>query len=314
MYKGINRIDFKIELENNSKDHRIRVLFPSKIKSEKVYADGHFYIIPRTINLPNDKGWAQKALPTNHQKDFVSVYDKDRCFSVLNKGLPEYEAIKESNGSITLAITLLRCIEWLSRADLATRGTIAGPDLNTPEAQCLGNHIFEVSLVITNNKGDFLESEIHVMGKEFNNPLMSNIPVTIKTPMRASNKLVLNPLFILQVFRTPLIKKFESYLPESLSFLEIDNNRILLGALKQSEVGDSLIIRLYNLSSNLESCNIKFFKDLSIKNVEIVNFLEKRPKNNIKAKVELTNSNGLNVNLEPHVIATIKMEINKISN
>ena len=31
LYKGINRIDFKIDLENNSKDHRIRVLFPSKI-------------------------------------------------------------------------------------------------------------------------------------------------------------------------------------------------------------------------------------------------------------------------------------------
>ena len=42
LYKGINRIDFKIELENKSKDHRFRVLFPSKIKSETIFCDGHF--------------------------------------------------------------------------------------------------------------------------------------------------------------------------------------------------------------------------------------------------------------------------------
>lgn len=309
LYKGINRIDFKFEIENASKDHRLRILFPSKIKSEKVHADGHFYIVPRDVNLPDYENWAQKALPTNHQKDFVCVLDKNKCFAVLNKGLPEYEAIKENDGTITLAITLLRCIGWLSRGDLATRGTIAGPDLNTPGAQCPGKHLFEFSLTIQHKKGDYLDSGIHVLGKEFNNPLMSIIPETVKTPIRALNKIVLSPIAVLAVFRTPLRKEIEEFLPHTLSFLEIDNKKILLSALKQSEAGDTLIIRLYNLSSKKESCNLKFFEGISIKNVEIANFLEEKPNNDIKADIKLINKNNINLSLEPHVIVTIKVNI-----
>lgn len=314
LYKKINRIDFKIELENNSKDHRIRVLFPSKIKSQQVYVDGHFYIIPRNINLPNDKGWAQKALPTNHQKDFVCVCDNDKCFAVFNKGLPEYEGIKESDDTLTLAITLLRCIEWLSRGDLATRGTDAGPGLNTPAAQCLGDHTFELSLVIKNNEGDYLESEIPKIGKEFNNPLISVIPKSIKTPSRLLDRINLNPVAFLELFRSPLAKGFEAYLPENLSFLEIDNQNIILSALKQSETGKSLIARVYNLSSKSESANLKFYEGIKIKSVKIVNFLEEEPKNKIKASVKLIKQNIVNLNLNPNVITTIEMKIaNKLS-
>ena len=227
----------------------------------------------------------------------------------FNKGLPEYEAIKEQDSSITFAITLLRCIEWLSRGDLATRGTVAGPDLNTPGAQCLGNHIFELALTIQHNKGDYLNSEIHVTGKEFNNPLMSIIPSTVKTPIRALNKLVLSPIAILAVFRSPLRKEIDDYLPPTLSFLEIDNDRIFLSALKQSEAGDSLIVRLYNLSSHKESCILKFYEEITIKSAEIVNLLEIKPKNEIKGTVKLIDKNNINLSLEPHVITTIKVKI-----
>ncbi len=108
LYKGINRIDFKIDLENNSKDHRMRVLFPSKITTDKVFCDGHFYVVPRDILLPNGRHWAQKPSKTNHQKDFILVNDKLKCFAVLNRGLPEYEAIMDEDGTIKIAVTLLR--------------------------------------------------------------------------------------------------------------------------------------------------------------------------------------------------------------
>ncbi|MFW9880643.1 MAG: glycoside hydrolase family 38 C-terminal domain-containing protein, partial [Candidatus Thorarchaeota archaeon] len=106
LFKNIKRINFIIELENKSKDHRIRVLFPTNIKSNKVYADGHFYVVPRRIELPKADIWIQKPLPTNHQKDFVSISDNSRTFAVLNKGLPEYEAIINEDKTITFAITL----------------------------------------------------------------------------------------------------------------------------------------------------------------------------------------------------------------
>ncbi|MHA1380809.1 MAG: alpha-mannosidase [Candidatus Helarchaeota archaeon] len=309
LYKGINRIDFKIEFENSSKDHRIRVLFPTKIKTDTVFADGHFYIVPRNVNLPDSSGWAQPALGTNHQKDFVCVQDGKRVFAVFNKGLPEYEAIKNENGSITLAITLLRCVGWLSRPDLATRGSNAGPDLKTPGAQCLGKHTFEISMAIVNDKKDYLEAGIHVLGKQFNNPLISIIPKMIKTPMRTVNKINLNPVEFLELFRSPHKKEIEGYLPESFGFFEIDNKKIFLSLLKLSETGDSLVARFYNLSSSQETCKIRFHDFFSIENVKIVNFLEEEPINEIKAVISLKKPNIIDLTLQAHVIATLKIEI-----
>jgi alpha-mannosidase len=309
LYKGIKRIDFKIELKNKSKDHRIRVLFPTKIKSDKVYADGHFYVVSRSVKLPIADNWIQKPLPTNHQKDFVSVSDDSRTFAVLNKGLPEYEAIINKDNTITFAITLLRCIEWLSRDDFKSRMSHAGPGFNTPGAQCLGNHLFELSLT-TSPKSNWLESEIHQRGKELNNPLKPLFPNMALSPIRVSDKVILRPSGIVSYLVKPKRKTIEPYLPPVLCFLEIDNNSVILSALKKAEVGSYLIIRVYNISSVPQKTTLTFFEKFSIKNVKIVNLLEEEPKNEIKAKINSFKENELNISLEPHVIVTFKIEPN----
>ena len=309
LYKGIKRIDFEIELENNCKDHRIRVLFPTKIKADKVNADGHFYVVPRNVKLPIADDWVQNPLPTNHQKDFVSVSDKSRTFAVLNKGLPEYEAEINKDNTITFAITLLRCIEWLSRSDFKTRMMHAGPGYKTPGAQCLGNHVFEISLT-TSSKSSWLESEIHQRGKEFNNPLKALFPNMVHSPIRVSDRLFLRPSGSDSFSTISYSPEVKPYLPPVLSFLEIDNNSVMLSALKKSETGDYLILRVYNISSIPQKAKITFFKELSLKSVKIVNLLEEEPKNEIKASVINYTKNELNFSLEPHVIATFKIESN----
>jgi len=310
LYKNIKRIDFKIELENKGKDHRIRVLFPSRINSTKVDCDGHFYVISRDTELPDAKNWFQKPLPTNHQKDFISVSDNSRTFSIINKGLPEYEAIKKEDGTITLAVTLLRCIEWLSRSNMLSRLENAGPDLNTPKAQCLGNYTFDLSLIIEENKPNWLDSKVHVKGKNFNNPLKVIFPSMVDSPIRTSDKVILLPFGLISGLKPADIKKSEPYLPTEFSFLEIDNNSIVLSALKKSEEEEYLILRCYNISSIPQRAKIKFFEKLHIKTAEIVNFLEQEPINTIKANLTLVNNNNLELSLEPHVIVTIKIGFN----
>ncbi len=306
LYKDIKRIDFKIDLENLSKDHRIRVLFPSKIKTRKVYSDGHFYVNPRDIDLPKAEKWAQKPLPTNHQKDFVSVSDNSRTFSVLNKGLPEYEAIINEDGTISLAITLLRCIGWLSRHDFASRRNNAGPDLNTPKAQCIGKHSFELSLVIEDNKSDWLISQTHVKGKEFNNPFYVIAPVIVMTSIRASDKIVITPFGIISAFNTAKRDPVLSYLPSELSFLEVENKNIVLSAMKKTEEGNDLILRFYNISPKTEETAISICNLIQIEHVEIVNFLEEKPQSEIRATLDFKSGNTFTLKMEPHVITTIK--------
>ncbi|NOY78197.1 MAG: hypothetical protein GXO76_10060, partial [Calditrichaeota bacterium] len=127
----------KIEttLRNQAKDHRVRVRFPTGIQAEEVVVDVHFDVIRRSIHLPNGDDWVQKPVPTQNQRNFVAVESPDSGLAVFNQGLPEYEAIPEKNG-ITLALTLFRSVEWLSRNDLLTRNNDAGPRLFTPDAQC----------------------------------------------------------------------------------------------------------------------------------------------------------------------------------
>jgi len=309
LYKGIKRIDLKIEIKNNSKDHRIRVLFPTKIKSDTVYADGHFFVVPRSIKLPIAEDWVQNPLPTNHQKDFVSISDKSRTFALLNKGLPEYEAVINKDNTITFAITLLRCVEWLSRNDFMTRMSHAGPGYKTPGAQCLGDHIFELSLV-TSSKSSWLESEIHQRGKELNNPLKPLFPNMVRNPLRVTDKLFLRPSGIDSFFAIPYSTKVKPYLPPFLSFLEIDNTSVILSALKKAEAGDCLILRVYNISSITQKAKLTFFKEISIKSAKVVNLLEEPPKNEIKAKIIRSSKNTLDISLEPHVIVTFKIKPN----
>ncbi len=309
LYKDIKRIDFKIDIENASKDHRIRVVFPTKIKTNSVNCDGHFVVLSRDIELPVAEKWVQEPLPTNHQKDFISVSDDARTFSVINKGLPEYEAILNEDGTVSLAITLLRSVGWLSRNDFASRRMPAGPDLEAPNAQCLGHHTFELSLSIEENKDNWINSQTHVKGKEFNNPLKVIAPSIVRTSMRSADNLVLSPFGILTVFGDTKRYPIESYLPEELSFLEIENANIVLSALKKSEEGDDLVVRCFNIASITQKTTIKFCDFIEIYDAQIVNFLEETPQNKIKAHIKLVEKRSLLLEIEPHVIATIRIKI-----
>ncbi len=312
LYKSINRIDFKIDLENKSQDHRIRVLFPSNIISDKVFCDGHFFIVPRNVILPKTKHWAQKPSKTNHQKDFIALNDESKCFAILNRGLPEYEAIKNDDGTITIAITLLRSIGWLSRPNLDSRRSDAGPSLKTPGAQCIGHYTFELSLVIEDYQNYWLDSKVHIKGKEFNCPLKPIFPLMLTSTLKRTDLLMLSRMGLLSDSKRFPDKNIAPYLPSELSFLEIDNDNIILSALKKSEKGDYLILRVYNISPTLQKARLSFFKDLLIKNAEIVNFLEEKPKNEIKAEINEFHVSKLELTINPYVITSIKVEFNAL--
>jgi mannosylglycerate hydrolase len=309
LFKGIKRIDFSIEYNNTSRDHRLRVIFPSYIKAQTVFADGHFYVVPRKINLPDGENWTQKPVPTNHQKDFVSICGQNHCFAVLNKGLPEYEAIENEDGTINLAITLLRSIGWLSRDDFESRSAIAGPDLSTPGAQCLGNHTFNLSLIIESDKKDLLAAEIHVKGKEFNVPLIPFFPSMARTPLRVHDKIIFKSIGLLSIFMREHKQSYEPILPSTFSFLEVDNKNIILSILKKAESSNNLILRIYNISPNSQTGKILFNPFIEISDVQIVNLLEETPKNPIKASAQLETTNVIVITLEPHVICTLKINM-----
>jgi alpha-mannosidase len=155
--RGIPRVDFRVEVDNRSKDHRLRVVFPTRIKTDVSHAEGQFDVLTRPIAVPPEWNNASTARP---QQSWVDVNDGKRGFCLINKGLPEYELYEDENS--TLALTLLRCVS-------AMTGGAEALVHSTPGAQMIGKHAFEYS--VYPHFGGWAEAQTWRQAQQFNAPL-----------------------------------------------------------------------------------------------------------------------------------------------
>ncbi|HEY5692935.1 MAG TPA: glycoside hydrolase family 38 C-terminal domain-containing protein [Gaiellaceae bacterium] len=136
---GLDRIELTSVVENEAKDHRLRVLVRSDSGEDEVRAESQFAVVRRPLVPPHPRAdWVEPPVPTAHTLGAVALGP----LVLLTRGLPEYEASKDG-----LRLTLLRCVGTISRpAGLPTRPVSAGPDIATPDGQCPGRHLFEYAL------------------------------------------------------------------------------------------------------------------------------------------------------------------------
>lgn len=148
--RGIPRVDIETTVENHARDHRLRVCFPAPIVTDRAYHDGHFEVVTRSVPyVPPGRDtstWIEQPVNTVPQREFTAISDGRVSLILANRGLPEIEVIP-GDGETTLALTLLRCVGWLSRGDLRSRQGDAGPSLETPGAQNPGTWTFHYSLI-----------------------------------------------------------------------------------------------------------------------------------------------------------------------
>jgi mannosylglycerate hydrolase len=200
---GVDRVEFVTTVDNRVEDHRLRVLFPAA-QSDHVRVEGHYATIHRPVALPaHDPDWKEPPSPTHHTLGAVEAGG----VALFTRGLPEYEA-RPAQDATDLAITLLRCVGWLSREDLSTRPGGAGPTLPTPEAQCPGMHRFEYALALP---GDVDDAQL----------------------VRLSHN-----------YRFGLLAGPEG-VPAG-SMLQVEGDGFALAALKGAEDGDGCVLRVYN--------------------------------------------------------------------
>ncbi|WP_128894532.1 alpha-mannosidase [Longirhabdus pacifica] len=125
--KAAKGISLKATMLNTAKDHRIRVLYPTKLNITDHYADSIFEVVKRS-NKPEPE-WENPSFD-HHQQAFVGVSDDHHGLTIANRGLHEYEVLSEDS---TVAVTILRAV-----SELGDWG-----DFPTPEAQCLGENTAE---------------------------------------------------------------------------------------------------------------------------------------------------------------------------
>ncbi len=167
---GVPRIDVRTVVFNAAEDHRLRAHFPSGVRASVSKADQHFGVVQRPIALPewDPATWMEQPVGTYPQKAFVSVDDGAFGLTIANRGLPEYEVLDEPSGA-TIALTLLRCVGWLSRDDISSRRGGAGPQLARRARSCHGRNVLDYSIIP--HAGDWVASGAHVLAVEFLRPM-----------------------------------------------------------------------------------------------------------------------------------------------
>ncbi|MGQ9608220.1 MAG: glycoside hydrolase family 38 C-terminal domain-containing protein [bacterium] len=146
-----------------------------------------------------------------------------------------------------------RCILYLTL--LRCIGYSKDLAIPTPSAQCHGIHKFYYSIIL--HKGDWISAEIQRRAYEYNLPVMA-------------------------IFD----KQGEGVLPKSQSFISVEPPQLVVTALKKCELGDGVILRLFNSTNeNIEGI-IKTHKPIS--HACLTN-LNEQPLTNSELRIDKTN-------------------------
>jgi alpha-mannosidase len=212
-------VDVHTVVDNRARDHRLRVHFPAPLVASSAQYDSHFDVVSRPLGLPAEdtSTWIEQPVAEQPQRHLVDVSDGRIGLLVANRGLPEVEVIP-GEGQTTIALTLLRCVEWLSRDDLHCRHGNAGPMLPVPGAQCLGAYEFDYALIP--HAGDW--RAVFSEGQAFATGLRA-----VSTGRHAGE------------------------LPLEASMVAVEPAEFVITAIKQAEDGEGWILRGYSLADEV---------------------------------------------------------------
>lgn len=211
---GARRAEIKTVVENNARDHRLRVLFPSgAARAKRWIADAPFDAVERDIHLPETPDWTEPWPETQAASSWFAVSDEKDGLAILTRGIPEAACLDDKPR--TLALTLLRC----------TRRSI-GEDYSLEGSQCLGRHVFHYA--IQPISGDWKKHGLPRAAADF----MTPIRAILSASQRKGNLPDAADFLALDVK------------PSTAA------GNLGVSCIKKSEDGKSVIIRLWNPTPN----------------------------------------------------------------
>lgn len=204
-----DHLEVRTVINNNIRDHRIRVLFESGAETDTYLADLAFDVIKRRIGLPPDHHtYKELAVETTPQANWTAVFDHRRGLAVVAPGLPE-TAVRDVPQR-PLALTLLRGF----RRTIFTDGEEGG--------QCLGQHEFCYRLV----------------------PLAGEPP---RTRLAQLAQRTAAGVRAVQVLPRIQASPSDRTLPRALGQLALKPGRVIVSSLRRRPDTDSLELRVFNV-------------------------------------------------------------------
>ena len=139
--KESDYLNFKFDWNNTQKNHILQAQFTLEENINEVYSEDLNSIIKRKFdsnylireNLPTTKGKEAKTNTAPMQRGLL-IDEVKNNIGIITKGLTQYEIVNN-----TLCIPILRATGCISNPLNPARTTPAGPPIETPKQQMLGN-------------------------------------------------------------------------------------------------------------------------------------------------------------------------------
>ncbi|MBN2600905.1 MAG: hypothetical protein JXR87_02810, partial [Candidatus Marinimicrobia bacterium] len=200
-------VQLRIDIENNSESHRLRIMFPMGIDAKYSYGEGQFDVVRRRIDRPNTSDWIEQPMYDYPMHHFVDLNNGKYGMALLVEGLKEYEVLNDNKQ--TLALTLLRSFEY--RIPVASLQDFS----HQKGSQCLGRHQYHIALCP--HKKDWNDGSVFSQAFKFN-----YMPLSVQMGSGPGR------------------------LPSELSFLKLDSDQLVFSSFKVSEDHSGFILRIYN--------------------------------------------------------------------
>ncbi len=207
--------------EHRAEDCRVRLLVRTGVVGPRVLADAAFGEVTRSAarsDSPPDAagrmGSAREAeVSSAPLHRYVTLEDGHRGVTLLSDGLAEYEAYPDG----ALAVTLVRAVGELSRADLPERPGHAGWPVATPGAQSQGPFEARFAVLAHGPSSDAQRTMLHHAVEDFLLPLTGTTWGSAISP------------------------------PPSVEGVQLTGEGLAVDACKESDDGRSLVVRCTNL-------------------------------------------------------------------
>lgn len=243
--KGSLWLDMDFNIDNASKDHRLRALLTTGIDTDFTYSTAPFDITAR------DRRDILKRIKNGTQPNsgLVDICDGVEGIALLNQGVHEYEHLMGDKGVI--ALTLLR-----ANGEIVNNSK--GDTWKVPGNQCLRS--ISVKMAIYLHKGDCIASEAVLISREFLNPVLSCYQPVDTTKFTGGRPAVQDSAITEIFYREDPFA--DLILPHDVKFFDVKGKGVVVSAVKKSEKDDSIVIRLYNSTSEESEFELTFFKSL----------------------------------------------------
>ncbi|HOK89631.1 MAG TPA: glycoside hydrolase family 38 C-terminal domain-containing protein [Candidatus Hydrogenedentes bacterium] len=237
--KGSRILEIETTFENTCRHHRLRAVFPTRLRCDRTDAEIAFDVISRDITVKPGNPYYGRPNPQYPMYRFVDMTDGEVGLAVLNNcGIREYEAMDREDRP--LAITFIRAFTFRNSPVFGRWETY--PDMEL--AQCPGRFTFTYALYP--HAGDWTNGVL-AEAETFNMPL---------EPAQAG--------------------PHPGILPKKLSLLSVEGENLQLTSLKRAEDHpDRWVCRIYNPTWKPVTGSLRCWKPLV--GAWLVNLNEEHP-------------------------------------